>query len=149
MKTILALFILLASFGAKGQSEIPSAPADKALVLFIRPSELNAALDNWVLMADGDEFCRISNNRYVTYLAKPGKITFSAKRGGIGIGKPKTGLDLEVEAGKTYYVQCDVKTNLINVRILLNETTFNTAKKFMEKAKPDNCEATKEESSNK
>ena len=74
-----------------------------------------------------------------------GKVIFSSKRGGLGIGKPKDHLELELEAGKTYYVQCDIKSNLINIRILLNEITKSTAKKFLLKAKPDNCELKKEE----
>lgn len=144
MKFILCLLFAMTAFTVNAQSEIPAAPADKALVIFIRPSEMMAALDNWKLLANEKEFCRISNNRYVTYLSAPGKISFAAIRGGVGIGKPKSPLELELEAGKTYYVHCDVKTNMLNVRILLEEVTLSTAKKFMEKAKPDNCEAEKE-----
>ena len=138
------LLVLIACTATYAQNEIPPPPADKALVVFIRPSELNSALDNWVLMADGEEFCRVSNNRYVTYLSKPGSVEFSSKRGGIGIGKPKDLLKMDLEGGKIYYVQCDIKSNLINVRILLNEIMPSTAKKFLEKAKPDNCETKKD-----
>ncbi len=146
MKKYVLLLVLACSAGVVvAQNDIPKPPADKAMVVFIRPAEITSALDNWVLMANGEEFCRISNNRYVTYLAKPGKVSFSSKRGGIGIGKPKSSLELELEAGKTYYVQCDIKTNLINVRILLNEITLSTAKRFLEKAKPDNCETVKDD----
>lgn len=146
MKTSFNLFFfMLLGIIANAQDTIPSAPSDKALIIFIRPPEMASALDNWVLMADDNEFCRISNNRYVTYLSMPGKVIFSSKRGGLGIGKPKDHLELELEAGKTYYVQCDIKSNLINIRILLNEITKSTAKKFLLKAKPDNCELKKEE----
>ncbi len=144
-KIVFVVVLALSTLTTFAQTEIPKPPADKAMVVFIRPAEITSALDNWVLMANGDEFCRISNNRYVTYLAKPGKVSFSSKRGGIGIGKPKSSLELELEAGKTYYVQCDIKTNLINVRILLNEITLSTAKRFLEKAKPDNCETAKDD----
>lgn len=144
MKSIFFLLFSVTAFAASAQSVIPAAPADKALVIFIRPPEMTSALDNWKLLVNEKEFCRISNNRYVTYLSAPGKVSFAAIRGGIGIGKPKSPLELELEAGKTYYVHCDVKTNLVSVRILLEEITLSTAKKFMEKAKPDNCEAVKE-----
>ncbi|CAN5726754.1 hypothetical protein BH10BAC2_BH10BAC2_15480 [soil metagenome] len=145
IKLFLTILLIIAGYASIAQAEIPPAPSDKALVVFIRPPELQAALDNWVLMANGDEFCRISNNRYVTYLAAPGNISFTSKRGGIGIGKPKDVLELELEAGKTYYVQCDVKLNLVSIRILLNEITLSTAKKFLLKAQPDNCELKKKE----
>lgn len=139
--SILLVFITLSGFA---QTDFPLPPSDKALIVFIRPPEMANALDNWVLMADGEEFCRVSNNRYVTYLSKTGNVEFSSKRGGLGVGKPKDILKMELEGGKIYYVQCDIKSNLINVRILLNEIMPSTAKKFLEKAKPDNCELKKD-----
>lgn len=144
-KNLLSLFLVVMAFASYAQDAIPAPPADKALVVFIRPSEMASALDNWVLMADGENFCRISNNRFVTYLTKPGKVSFSSKRGGVGIGKPKDVLEMELEGGKIYYVQCDIKSNLVNVRILLNEIMPSTAKKFLAKAKPDNCETNKQD----
>lgn len=144
-RNFFVLFFLIISVVSKAQDTIPNAPSDKALIVFIRPPEMANALDNWVLMADDNEFCRISNNRYVTYLSNPGTVVFTSKRGGLGIGKPKDNLELELEAGKTYYVQCDIKSNLISVRILLNEITKSTAKKFLIKAKPDKCELNKED----
>lgn len=146
-KTKLLLLLVCSLCGTKlfAQTTLPTAPADKAMVIFIRPSEMQSALDNWVLMANDEEFCRISNNRYVTYVCAPGTVTFTSKRGGIGIGKPKDKLEMDLEAGHTYYVQCDIKSNLINIRILLNEITLSTAKKFFEKAQPDNCEVKKSE----
>ena len=145
-KLFFLLLLSLPCLQLNAQSELPPPPPpDKALVIFIRPPEMQSALDNWVLTAGDNDFCRISNNRYVTYITNPGTVVFSSRRGGIGIGKPKDHLELELEAGKTYYVQCDIKSNLINVRILLNEITLSTAKKFFEKVKPDNCEAAKSE----
>lgn len=150
IKKLLLSGLVLTSLHCLAQNEaVPELkPEDgKALVVFIRPPEMMSALDNWVLMAENEEFCRISNNRYVLYSGKPGKVTFSAKRGGIGIGKPKTGIDFDLKAGEIYYVQCQVKSNLVNVRVLLNEITKRTADNFLQKAKADNCELRKSEES--
>jgi len=143
----LAATLLLSASCFAQESEMPELKPeqDKALVVFIRPPEMMSALDNWVLMAENEEFCRISNNRYVLFQAKPGKVNFTAKRGGIGIGKPQTGIDFDMKAGEIYYVQCQVKSNLVNVRILLNEITKRTAENFLQKAKPDKCEIRKTE----
>ena len=146
MKKIFPVLLLATTLVANAQEQPTLTPeAGKALVVFIRPPEMMSALDNWVLMADNEEFCRISNNRYVLYHTKPGKINFSAKRGGIGIGKPVSGIDFELKEGEIYYVQCQVKSNLVSVRILLNEITKRTAEGFFAKAKPDNCEVRKTE----
>lgn len=145
MKTLFTVIFAWAALISFGQDAPQLTPQEgKALVVFIRPPELTSALDNWVLLADNEEFCRISNNRYVLYHAKPGKVNFSSRRGGIGIGKPVTGIDFELKEGEVYFVQCQVKTNLINVRILLNEITERTANQYLTKAKPDNCEIRRE-----
>lgn len=141
---LLPFFSLVMLCGFAQDAPTLSPEPGKALIVFIRPAEMTAALDNWVLLADGEEFCRISNNRYVLYQAKPGKVSFAAKRGGIGIGKPVTGIDFDLKEGEIFYVQCQIKTNLVNVRILLNEITERTAKQYLEKAKPDKCEIAKE-----
>ncbi len=149
MKFLLAAFVFINAAVFAQENDLPELKpeAGKAMVIFIRPPEMMSALDNWVLMAENEEFCRISNNRYVLYSGKPGKVTFTAKRGGIGIGKPKTGIDFDLKAGEIYYVQCQVKSNLVNVRILLNEITKRTADNFLQKAKADKCELRKTEGS--
>lgn len=103
-KKFLILTLSLEAFVSKAQDTIPNTPENRALIVFIRPADMASALDNWNLMADDNEFCRLSNNRYVTYTSNPGTVKFSSKRGGLGIGKPKDLLEVELEAGKTYYV---------------------------------------------
>lgn len=146
MKKLLCVVLVVLTISGYAQDSTNLTPEPgKALVVFVRPAELMSALDNWVLLANGEEFCRVSNNRYVLYQAKPGKYNFTAKRGGIGIGKPVTGIDFDVKEGEIYYVQCQVKSNLVSVRILLNEITKRTAEGFLKKAKPDNCQVQKTE----
>jgi hypothetical protein len=146
MNKIFSFLLMATTLSANAQEKPALTPQPgKALVVFIRPAEMVSALDNWVLMADNEEFCRISNNRYVLYHAKPGRVNFSAKRGGIGIGKPVSTIDFELKEGEVYYVQCQIKSNLVNVRLLLNEITKRTAEDFFAKVKPDNCELIKAE----
>lgn len=112
--------------------------ADPATVYFYRGKQFGSALQNFVLKADGKEICRLSVKRYVVYKGQPGKIAFSAVEGGLAIPK-KEMLKLELEAGKSYYVQCDVKSGLVTTRMEMTEVTESTAKKKMEGLEADNC----------
>ena len=112
--------------------------ADPATVYFYRGKQFGSALQNFVLKADGKEICRLSVKRYVVYKGQPGKVAFSAVEGGLAIPK-KEMLELELEAGKSYYVQCDVKSGLVTTRMEMTEVTESTAKKKMEGMEADNC----------
>lgn len=58
--------------------------------------------------------------------------------GGLNI-PDKEVLELTLEKGKVYYVQCDIKSSFITDRIEMTEVTESTAKKKMVNLKPDNC----------
>ncbi|MPR33108.1 DUF2846 domain-containing protein [Salmonirosea aquatica] len=119
-------------------NKVPTPAADPATVYFYRGKQFGSALQNFVLKADGKEICRLSVKRYVIYKGQPGKVAFSAVEGGLAIPK-KEMLELELEAGKSYYVQCDVKSGLVTTRMEMTEVTESTAKKKMEGLEADNC----------
>jgi hypothetical protein len=102
--------LLLASLSAvsvaKDSRMVPAdapgaAPADAAIVVFMRPSALGAAIKSTVYdVTDGkQEFIGIvSYKDKVAYVAKPGKHLFMV------VAENGDFLDAELEAGKTYYV---------------------------------------------
>lgn len=141
--TLLPIFLLLLAIQPEADSISRTEPAriaDPATVYFYRGKQFGSALQNFVLKADGKEICRLSVKRYVVYKGQPGKVAFSAVEGGLAIPK-KEMLELELEAGKSYYVQCDVKTGLVTTRMEMTEVTESTAKKKMEGLEADNCMA--------
>lgn len=123
--------------GPKGSSKTTVA-ADSATVYFYRGKQFSASLVNYVLLANDKEICRLSVKRYVVYKSLPGKVYFTSREGGLAIPK-KEQLELDLEAGKNYYVQCDVKTGLVTTRMEMTEVTESTAKKKMDGLQPDNC----------
>ena len=117
---------------------VSTATADSATVYFYRGKQFTSALANYVLLANDKQICRLSVKRYVVYKALPGKVYFTSREGGLAIPK-KEQLELDLEAGKSYYVQCDVKTGLVTTRMEMTEVTESTAKKKMDGLQPDNC----------
>ncbi len=119
-----------------------AAPAEKemATVYIYRVGQFGAAAANWSIWADETKICKLSNNKFITHQVKPGKHVYSARVGGVGILKKETEIELETEAGGTYYIACNVKTSFTRARLELIEVTKSTATKQMAKMSLDNCQ---------
>ena len=129
----------LAAF--RSDNTLPTRWADDVATLIIyRGGQAFGLGMNYSIFVNGQKICKLSNNRYIEYKAKPGKIALTAKRGGVEVFKRETGLDLDAKAGTTYYVQGDVKSSLTRTRLELSEVTESTAKRDMKDMGVDNCQ---------
>ena len=117
---------------------LKSTSADSATVIFYRGGQLWRALVNFTIRANGQELCRLSNNRYVVYKSAPQKCTFTNVAGGLNI-PDKEKLEIELEGGKMYFVQCDIKSGLFTDRMEMTEVTESSAKRKLAGTSPDNC----------
>ena len=124
------------------RSDLPATQPqeDYATVYIYRGGQFFGAMANYAIFANGQKICKISNNRYIEYKAKPGKLTLSAHVGGVEIFKKETGIDLDVEASKKYYVKGDQKSSITRTRLELSEVTENTAKRDMSGMTLDACQ---------
>lgn len=139
--SIAFLFVLTTAFRSNTGRPV-RATADFATVIIYRGGQAFALGLNYSIYANGEKICKLSNNRYIEYKAKPGRLTITAQRGGIEVFKRETGVDLDVQADKTYYVQGDVKSSVTRTRLELSEVTESTAKRSMTKMTLDNCQET-------
>jgi Protein of unknown function (DUF2846) len=140
MKKILTLSIimLLANVVYGQEFTLKSTSPDSATVIFYRGGQLWRALVNFTIRANGVELCRLSNKRYMVYKTTPQKCTFTNVAGGLSI-PDKEKLEIDLEGGKMYFVQCDVKSGFITDRMEMTEVTESTAKRKLAGTLPDNC----------
>jgi hypothetical protein len=131
--------MLMAAFSSAFRPA-PAADDDMATVCIYRGGQFMGAMANYAVYVNGEKICKLSNERYIEYKAKPGKLDIMAKNGGMEVFKKETGLELNVEAGHKYYVRGDIKTSFTRARMELSEVTENTAKRDMAKLTPDNCQ---------
>ena len=141
--SIAFLFVLTTAFRSNNDRPVRPA-ADFATVIIYRGGQAFGLGMNYSIYVNGAKICKLSNNRYIEYKAKPGKLLLTAQRGGIEVFKRETGIDLDVQADKTYYVQGDVKSSITRTRLELSEVTENTAKRVMKDMTVDNCQETME-----
>lgn len=120
---------------------------DPATIYIYRVGQFGAAANNWSIFADEQKICKLSNNKYIMHKVKPGKHVYTAKIGGVGILKKETEIEIEAEAGKSYYIACNVKQSFTRVRLELVEVTKSSADKQMAKMSLDNCQEKVDEKS--
>ncbi|MCR5887502.1 DUF2846 domain-containing protein [Hymenobacter sp. J193] len=141
MRYLLCTGILMAAASASyAQGTLPAPTPDMATVVFYRPPMLAQAGVNFTIRANGAELCRLSNKRYFVVKLKPGETAFTSVAGGLNLPDHDK-FDLTLEAGKVYYIQGDVKTRLMTVKMVFTEVTESTYKKKNADLKPDNCDA--------
>lgn len=113
---------------------------DVATIYIYRGGQFFASAINYSIYVNGEKICKLSNNKYIEYKAKPGKIVLTAQRGGLEVFKRETELELDTEAGKKYYVKGEVKSSITRTRLELSEVTENTSKRDMKDMTVDNCQ---------
>ncbi|GAB4032633.1 DUF2846 domain-containing protein [Spirosoma jeollabukense] len=138
--TLLSLCLICASFRSDSIHKPPT--DDFATIYIYRGGQFYASAINYSIYVNGEKICKLSNNKYIEYKVKPGKLAITAQRGGIEVFKRETGLDLDTEAGKKYYVKGDVKSSLTRTRLEMSEVTENTANRDMKDMTVDKCQET-------
>ncbi|RSK37571.1 DUF2846 domain-containing protein [Hymenobacter metallilatus] len=130
--------LLLAASSAQAQGPVPTPTPDMATVVFYRPPMYMGAALNFTVRANGAELCRLSNKRYFVAKIKPGQTSFTSVAGGLNL-PDKEKFDINLEAGKVYYIQGDMKTRFMTNTLVFTEVTESTYKNKNANLKPDQC----------
>ncbi len=121
----LALF----SFVTGSSQDLPenSVDANFGLVYFIRGKGNSGSATAFSALIDDELVCKLNNRRYSMHQVTPGNHQFKAQFGGKK-GKEKAEIaEIEVEAGKTYYIQMTMQMSFWVNDLTPVEITRNTA----------------------
>jgi hypothetical protein len=113
---------------------------DSTFIYVYRVGQLSGAGANWAVFLDDQKICKLSNNKYMRLQVTPGKHKISAKVGGVGLMKKETEIEIDAEAGGSYFVACNVKSSITRFRLEMIEVTKSSANKQMEKMSLDKCQ---------
>jgi len=106
---------------APASSLIGPAPADKAQIVFFRPSKFAGGAFGFKVREGETELGKLRSGRYFVSLVEPGQHEYVVH------SEVKDVLNLEVEAGETYYVQATMNIGILSGRPNLapsDEATF-------------------------
>lgn len=120
-KILLVFFVLLISNSLTAQQE-------SAKVYFIRSEGFQAPAAAFNLFVDQKMVGRLSNKRYSIHTVKPGKHKFSTQFAGKKSSEKAEKMEMEVEAGKTYYIQVKFQHSLFKNKLHFKEIKEEDAK---------------------
>lgn len=120
----------------KTQHPTPDAPADKALIYVVRPTMFGNKVQT-KLAADGQFKGVNRGNNYFFFTLEPGNHTFCSQ------AENKSTLSLNVEAGKTYYLQQQIKMGFMKARTKLVALSEAEGKEALGKCHPSSWEEKK------
>ena len=139
MKNIF-LLIFITLFSTKKIVAQNDSANSTAKVYVIRSTGFKGSLVNLRIIIDDLLYCKIANNRYSVVDLKPGKYTFYVTSWDAPKKKNKLGLEIPVEAGKSYYLRIIFKERLLENQMFLEEITYNSAAPLISKYKEEtNC----------
>ena len=133
-RLLVVLFLfLLCSVDVFGQDLPENDPdADFGIVYFIRGKGHAGSATAFSALIDGKRVCKLNNRRYSRHEVAPGAHEFSAQFGG-KTGKKKAELiQIDIEAGKTYYVQMVMQASFWVNDVRAQEITRNSALHLLE-----------------
>jgi len=137
------------SFSAESGAETSFvAPADKALLVFVRTSKLYKRRDVKIVDDKLRAYASFEARQHAVALVEPGEHSFYT------IGQNTERFDLEVAAGRTYVVLVRVNTGMGNVRavpdpVKRSDQDFDESVKWIRETKPSPSAAGLEESAKK
>jgi hypothetical protein len=105
-RTLVLFMLILTCNSVFSQKFTPEKeiPAGKALVYIYRPGSMVGAAVHYTINANDAKVSEshLRNKSYLVYFAEPGRYTFWAQ-----VTNTRREVDLDVEAGKVYYVKGD------------------------------------------
>jgi hypothetical protein len=121
MKTIFLSLLFCIKVVATFAQNIPSAPADKAVIYFVRNSLVGMAIN--FSYFDGDKLIgRFNAPKYIRYECNAGKHLFWAR------SENRDFVEAEVEAGKIYFLHAVPQIGLLKARVTLEPVDTSDTK---------------------
>lgn len=130
-KKILLLSLLFVS------ALVAKAQEDPAKVYFIRSTGFAGSAVPFTTFIDDQLVCKLNNKRFSIHEVKPGQHTFSVQFAGKKSKEAAEHISINVEAGKTYYVQLIFQAGMIKNNLYCQEVTKNSAETVLQVCQED------------
>lgn len=96
-------------------------------IYFLRATGFNGAISALRVFIDGEFACKLNNNKYSIHEVSTGKHECSVQSGGNKLKKWAEKFQVNVEAGKTTYVQVFLALGPLSNNVYCQEITENSA----------------------
>ena len=131
------LFAIITSVSLFGQSD---SSIQKAKVYFMRSTGFQGSAQGFTTFIDDIVVCKLNNKRYSVHEITPGMHRFSVQFAGKNSKDKAERIEIEIEPGKTYYIQLAFQTGLIKNNLYCQEVTRSSAMTMLNVLKEDDCQ---------
>ena len=109
-------------------------------IYFLRSTGFTGSATSFKAFIDKQIVCKVSNKSYSEHEVKPGEHQVDVQFSGKEYKGNDAAIIINVEAGKSYYVQMVIKTKFTKNDLYCQEVTESTAKVMMKELEKDaNC----------
>lgn len=130
--TIIAIVLLLSgSLYGQNQNDSSSANSETGKVYFMRSTGFQGSAQGFTVFIDDTIVCKLNNKRYSIHEIAPGKYLFSVQFAGKSSKEKAERIEINVEAGKTYYIQLIFQSGAFKNNLYCQEVTESSANKVL------------------
>ncbi|MCF8318863.1 MAG: DUF2846 domain-containing protein [Sphingobacteriaceae bacterium] len=101
---------------------------ESAKVYFIRSTGFQGSAVAFTAFIDQQLVCKLNNKKYSVHDVRPGEHVFTVQFAGKSAKERAEPIKINVEAGKTYYVQMVFQTGYLKNNLYCQEVTESSAK---------------------
>lgn len=141
-KIFFSLVFMLASVLLYGQDQQtrPDSSGQTGKVYFMRSTGFQGSAQGFTVFIDDAVVCKLNNKRFSIHDVTPGTHRFSVQFAGKNSKEKAERIEIEIEAGKTYYIQLIFQSGLVKNNLYCQEVTKSSASTMLDKMKQDNCQ---------
>lgn len=127
MKTIKTIAILLFSLA----NIVAATAQDKGKVYFIRSTGFQGSAVAFTAFIDKELVCKLNNKRYSIHDVNSGEHTFTVQFAGKNAKAKAEPIKINIEAGKTYYIQMIFEAGIAKNNLYCLELNENQGKSLL------------------
>ncbi len=128
MKKLVVILLVLSSVT---EMKAQDSTSTQGTIYFMRSTGFNGSAVAFTVFMDDVILCRINNKRFSMHNVAPGKHSFSSQFAGKKSKEKAEKIEIDVEAGKTYYIQLIFQGGAFVNNLYCQEVTENSAKKVL------------------
>ena len=128
------------SLYGQGQNGQTDSTKQSGKVYFMRSTGFQGSAQGFTVFIDDSVVCKLNNKRFSIHDVAPGTHRFSVQFAGKSSKEKAERIEIEIEAGKTYYIQLIFQSGLVKNNLYCQEVTKSSANTMLDKLKEDNCQ---------
>lgn len=135
------VIMISGSLYGQNQNESPDSTKQNGKVYFMRSTGFSGSAQGYTVFIDDIVVCKLNNKRYAIHEVARGTHRFSVQFAGKSSKEKAERIEINIEAGKTYYIQLVSQSGLLKNNLYCQEVTENSARTVLSNLKEDkNCQ---------